>query len=283
MDEPVPDAPADAGFEEETLESLTAKLDEYRENLAGVKEALEASPDEPELEKLVHDLEELVGLYEDLVDIKRRTEPKKPRIEATAPSISNWDSVFGAESVLTARGPRTELPPPPTSKTLVSHACYAPYEGETYTAVIELADHNAQPPTVTVIYIGWGNKETLPLPAIELIPSVPITSCLPGIDGWAITPADGLWRPASIQGRGRDGQVKVRFKESKEVLLLPCDQVTASWGALTTTMRRCHWGHQVRVWLPLVQKRNRTAGDKRKAGGSRRSSLRLEGTISPRH
>jgi hypothetical protein len=152
----------------------------------------------------VKDIEELVVLYQDLVDLRSASEVNAP-----------VEELFWTEKTEPASYDNTTYPALGHSDgalQLLRRTCYAYFEGELYTAIViqvldadipvslkcfffflVIQNHSCYKPKAIVEYIGWGNKETLPLQDLKFIPPISTSNplCRPGSLCWAINSKNG--------------------------------------------------------------------------------------------
>lgn len=165
------------------------------------------------------DIEELVVLYQDLVDLRSASEVNAP-----------VEELFWTEKTEPASYDNTTYPALGHSDgalQLLRRTCYAYFEGELYTAiVIQVLDADI-PPKAIVEYIGWGNKETLPLQDLKFIPPISTSNplCRPGSLCWAINSKNGLWFTANFVNATTSG-VSLTFKNETEIITVPLDWVS---------------------------------------------------------
>jgi len=195
----------------QSAEEMLTKLDNYREQLAQVEEALEQQPDEPSLVKLKNDLTEVIVLTEDLV----KYQAAAPE-EAAAPA--------GMSTPIATAKPQ----PKSVHTALVGRTCEAFYEQKWYNAEIKTVrrdDRGVE--RCTVSFIGMPNSREYKVTDVKMLRPPHPAQCQPGTRCQAIFPDDGLWYDCVITEQTEKGY-KINFTEYGQKSEVRFDQIRLS-------------------------------------------------------
>eukprot|EP01067_Filipodium_phascolosomae_P001617 Filipodium_phascolosomae@DN2052_c0_g1_i1.p1 len=237
----------------ESIEELQEKLEEYKNQLVQVEEALALQPGDDTLTTLRNDLNELIKISEEFCNSAGSSSASRASAATNSGGSVLSSKGSGAalggsgnngcadteaavgEAVVTSPPNKAHhhhyelIPASAATQTLVGRTCDAPYNGKWCTAVIRMVRTASTGHEKCVVqYVGYNSKYEFRLSEVNVLKPPHPAQCQPGTIVQAIWPEDGEWYDARVEEQTEAGYRVVFVHPNHNAVLVPANSALGS-------------------------------------------------------